>query len=402
MIERFLGVRARTERLAAPLTPEDQQLQAFASASPTKWHRGHTTWFWETFLLAPLGVPPEHPSWGVLFNSYYEAVGPRHARAERGLLSRPTAAEVGQWRAVVDDRVARTLAGLTPDRLAAVAPIVELGLAHEEQHQELILSDLLAAFDRSELRPVYTHRPRTPPATAAASRWICHPGGGVEIGATGSSFAFDNEGPAHRQWLAPFEIGSRLVTVGEWRAFADDRGYDTPSLWLSDGLGWARTHAVRAPGYLRRDGDVVTAFGLHGEREVHPDEPVLHLSYYEADALATWLGARLPTEAEWEVAAAGATDARPDDGVFDPPVVADGGWFGSAWQWTRSSYAPYPGFRAPPGAVGEYNGKFMVNQQVLRGSSRWTPPGHSRTTYRNFWPPDTRFQATGLRLARDA
>jgi ergothioneine biosynthesis protein EgtB len=403
----FARVRARTEALAEPLTPEDQQLQAFADASPTKWHRAHTTWFWETFLLGPAGVPPEDPAWGALFNSYYEAVGPRHARPERGLLSRPTAAEVGGWRRRVDERVLELIASSDEDQLAERAPILRLGVAHEEQHQELILTDILAAFDRSGLRPVYragsvVGAPASPPG------WIEHPGGVVRVGAEPSpgGFAFDNEGPAHDVLLQPFALASRPVTVGEWAAFAEDGGYEAPALWLSEGIAWVRAHGIDAPAYTRREGGAVVVYGLHGEREAHPDEPIAHLSYYEADALATWLDGRLPSEAEWEAVCrvAGATDRLGELTCYAPaPLGGEGavGLFGAVWQWTRSSYLPYPGFRIPPGAVGEYNGKFMVNQQVLRGSSVLTPPGHSRSTYRNFWPTATRFQATGLRLARD-
>ncbi|MEZ4241675.1 MAG: ergothioneine biosynthesis protein EgtB [Myxococcota bacterium] len=406
----FARTRARTEALAAPLSAEDQQLQAFADASPTKWHRAHTTWFWETFLLAPAGIAPEHPAWGVLFNSYYEAVGPRHLRPERGLLSRPSAAEIGAWRRLVDERVLEHLARVDEAQWEAVRGVVELGIAHEQQHQELLLTDILAAFARNELRPVYTdpigadapHPTRSP----AASGWIEHAGGIARIGADGAGFAFDNEGPRHEVLLHPFALATRPVTVGEWAAFAADGGYHTPALWLSEGLAWVREHGVEAPAYTRREGEAVVVYGLHGEREAHPDEPVCHLSFYEADALATWLGGRLPPEAEGEVVAteAGAHDGRGEGALHPVPLAGAGvvGLFGSVWQWTRSSYGPYPGFRAPPGAIGEYNGKFMCNQQVLRGSSVLTPPGHARATYRNFWPAPTRFQAAGLRLARDA
>ncbi len=386
-IARFVEVRARTERLAAPLSPEDQQLQAMPSASPTKWHRGHVTWFFETFLLVPHGVPPARPSWGVLFNSYYESLGRRHTRAERGLLSRPTAAEIGAWRRLVDEQVVALLERLDHGTWSAVAPIVDLGMAHEEQHQELILTDILAAFSRHPGRPVYDASFPIPDRHSGAIVWIEHEGGRGTIGAAEdtSTFAFDNESPRHDVWLEPFAIADRLATVGEWAAFAADGGYETPSLWLSDGLDFVRAQRVRAPAYTERDGDVVAVFGLSGERVVHPDEPVLHLSFYEADALATWLGGRLPTEPEWEAAS---------DRLGQRDAVA--------WQWTRSSYAPYPGYRPSAGAIGEYNGKFMVNQLVLRGGSDCTPPGHTRPTYRNFWYPDTRFQRTGLRLARDA
>ena len=380
-IARFREVRGHTERLAAPLTPEDQQLQASPASSPTKWHRGHTTWFFETFLLGPRGQAPFEPAWGPLFNSYYEAVGPRHARPERGLLSRPSCDEIAAWRRIVDGRVEAWLAAADAAALADAAPILALGLAHEEQHQELILTDVLAAFAKNPLVPAIA-----PPASFAAEApgWVEHPGGLVAIGHDGDGFAFDNEGPRHDVALRPFRVSRRLVTVGEWLSFIADGGYTTPSLWLSDGIAWVRDHGIDAPGYARVEGGALVVRDLSGEHAWPAHAPVSFVSAYEADAFATWAGARLPTEAEWEAAA---------------PGLAQVGSAG--WQWTRSAYSPYPGFRAPPGAVGEYNGKFMINQLVLRGASRFTPPGHSRATYRNFWPPETRFQATTVRLAAD-
>ncbi len=407
--ERFARVRARTEALAAPLSAEDQQVQAMDSASPTKWHRAHTTWFFETFVLAPRGVPPVDARWGRLFNSYYEAVGARVARPRRGLLTRPTADEVTGYRRVVDGRVDELLAAAEPGDAdgRALAELVTLGLHHEEQHQELILTDILAAFALNPLAPAYASP--TAPAAIVEPRpagYVDVDGGLVAIGAdAGPAFAFDNERPRHRVFVAPFAIADRLVTWAELSAFVDDGGYATPSLWLSDGLDWVRAHGIDAPAYARRDGGRWRVFSLEGEREPAPAEPVGHLSCYEADALSRYLGARLPTEAEWELAAASRPVAVDLLGVRPlRPTPAGSGLaqpFGELWEWTASAYAPYPGYVAGPGALGEYNGKFMINQQVLRGGSFATPPGHARHTYRNFWPAPTRFQFTGLRCARD-
>lgn len=408
----FAQTRARTEALAARLTPEDQQLQSMPDASPTKWHRAHTTWFFETFVLAPAGFEPVDATYGYLFNSYYDAVGARHARAKRGLLSRPTAAQVGEYRRVVDERVGRVLETSGADVLAKVLPIVELGIAHEEQHQELLLTDILHAFSESPARPAFQPAsPETSPVVVGgAPRFVAFEGGLHEVGARpGGPFVFDNETPRHKHWLEPFALADRLVTFGALRAFMKDGGYRNPSLWLSEGYDFVRAHGVEAPLHaLLQDGEL-RVFSLRGVRTPADDEPVTHVSYYEADALARFLGARLPTEHEWEVAAArapvsgnflddGALQARPAAAGGDPVVRQ---LYGDAWEWTRSSYEGYPGYEAPAGALGEYNGKFMVGQQVLRGGSCLTPRRHVRATYRNFWPPATRFQMTGIRLARD-
>jgi ergothioneine biosynthesis protein EgtB len=400
---RFRATRAWTDTLSAPLSAEDQQLQAMPDASPVKWHRAHTTWFFDTFLLAPRGRAVR-PEWGALFNSYYEALGPRHTRAERGLLSRPSAEEVGAYRAAVDRAVLSLLSETKVSEDLEVHGLLALGIAHEQQHQELILTDLLAAFAKHPLKPVYAPLPSVPPCDGTPLRFHDFAGGRVRVGAAPEEgFSFDNEGPVHEVVITPFAFANRLVTVREWCAFADDRGYETPSLWLSEGLDWVRAQGIAAPAYLRREGERVYVFGLHGERLAHPDEPVLHLSYYEADAIATWLGARLPSEHEWEIAARDHEAASQAAQFVTQPLVGEGllGLYGVGWQWTRSSYEPYPRFRAASGAIGEYNGKFMINQRVLRGSSLFTPSGHSRRTYRNFWHPDTRFQATSLRLAKD-
>ncbi len=407
LLARYRDVRARTERLAAPLSPEDQCLQSMPSASPTKWHRAHTTWFFEEFVLAPRGVARVDARYAYLFNSYYEAVGPRHARPARGMLSRPSCDEVAAYRRAVDGRMETLLASLDEPALDALEGLVTLGLAHEEQHQELLLTDIHHALAQHPFAPAYCAAPDASTEAAPEVAWMEHPGGLVEVGHAGGGFAFDNEGPRHRVWLEPFALASRMVTVGEVTAFVREGGYRTPSLWLSEGWDHVRAQGLTAPLYATVEGDAMRAFTLHGERALHPDAPATNLSYFEADAVARFLGARLPTECEWE--AATATDAREghqldvgDGGVTSSLAPTPGGHgpYGAAWQWTASSYEPYPGYAPAAGAVGEYNGKFMVNQRVLRGASMYTPRGHARRTYRNFWHADTRFQRTGARLAR--
>ena len=412
LIDRFRTTRDATESLAAPLSPEDQQLQSMPDCSPAKWHRAHTTWFFETFLLLSRGVEPFDPAFAFLFNSYYDAVGPRHARSKRGMLSRPTAAEVSSYRRTVDERVLELLATMPNEELSGIRPVLELGIAHEEQHQELLLTDILNAFAENPTRPAYRRdgRPANGGRSPAAAGFVEYPGGAFEAGAAPTdAFVFDNETPRHRVWLEPFAIADRLVTVSDWKEFARARGYETPSLWLSDGFDFIRTQCIRAPLYSRLDGDALVVFGLDGEREAGNDEPLSHISFYEADAIATFLGGRLPTEEEWECAAL--TSASVADGNFrdtgalrplpaEPAIAAPRQLFGDVWEWTRSSYSPYPGFTVGAGALGEYNGKFMVNQFVLRGGSCFTPRDHVRPTYRNFWHPGTRFQMSGMRLAK--
>ncbi len=398
---RYRDVRAQTEARVAPLSAEDCALQSMPDASPAKWHLAHTTWFFETFVVAPHapGYQPFDPAFKVLFNSYYNGVGDKHPRPERGLLSRPSLDAIFAYRRHVDDAMEACCDRAAHD--AALAALIELGLHHEQQHQELILTDALHLLSRNPLRPAY--RPQTRTATAPTQlHWIAYPAGIAHVGHAGGGFAFDNEGPRHRVWLEAFEIASRPVTNGEYAAFIDDGGYRRPELWLS--LGWDTVAAQHwtAPLYWERVDARWTAFTLHGMTDVEPHAPVEHLSYFEADAYARWAGARLPTEFEWEALArhaqvevAAQMPARDVDGA--PPTLR----YGDVWEWTSSSYAPYPGYRPLAGAVGEYNGKFMCNQYVLRGASSATPAGHARVTYRNFFPPDARWQCSGVRLARD-
>ena len=409
LARRYRTVRARTAALAAPLSAEDMVVQSMPDASPAKWHLAHTTWFFETFLLAGRepGFAPFDPAYGYLFNSYYDAVGPRHPRARRGMLTRPALAEIGAYREAVDDRVARLLAnGLD----AGAAAVLELGLHHEEQHQELLLTDIKHAFFSNPLRPSYAPAPPATARSAPPLSWVASPGGIHEVGDAGERFAFDNERPRHRVWLEPFAIASRAVTCGEYLAFVDDGGYRDPRLWLSDGFAAAQAGGWQAPLYWERadGGGRWTVFTLHGTRPLDPDEPVVHASFYEAEAFARWAGARLATEEEWEVAAVGSPGRAgtfADSGRFHPAPAEDARpaqLLGDVWEWTRSAHSPYPGYRPAPGALGEYNGKFMCNQLVLRGGSCATPAGHVRPTYRNFFPPEARWQFSGVRLAREA
>ena len=382
IIQRYRRVRAASGALAAPLSAEDCQVQSMPDVSPTKWHLAHTSWFFETFLLAEHmpGYRALDPAYAVLFNSYYVGVGDRHPRPERGLLSRPSLEEVRAYRAHVDDAMLRLLEASVP---AAAAALIELGLQHEQQHQELILMDIQHVLSCNPLEPAYggVHPARE---QAATTGWVSIPGGVHEIGHAGGGFAFDNETPRHRVWIEPFRIADQLVTAGDYLRFIEDGGYRRPDLWLSDGWDCAAAQGWEAPLYWREDEGGWTRFSLHGRRPLDPAEPVLHVSYYEADAFARWSGARLPTEAEWEVAAShGQLHQLSDHG----------------WQWTASAYAPYPGFKPAGGAVGEYNGKFMVNQMVLRGGSHGTPAGHARLTYRNFFPPPARWAFSAIRLA---
>jgi ergothioneine biosynthesis protein EgtB len=368
-----------SERLSAPLSAEDRAVQSMPDTSPTKWHLAHTTWFFETVILSQYapGYVPFDPAFAYLFNSYYEGLGPRHPRPQRGLLTRPSTEEVMAYRAHVDTAMQRLIAGCTNE----IARLVTLGLHHEQQHQELILTDIKHAFFANPLMPAYA--PAKPRAAQAAGElsWKTHPGGIVGIGHQIHGFAFDNEGPAHEVLLRPFRIASRPVTCGEYFAFMEDGGYRRAEFWLSDGWAMSQAQGWDAPLYWISDAGAWSVFTLGGIKPLDADEPVAHVSFFEAAAYAAWAGARLPTEFEWEAAHPDAT--------------------GAVWEWTRSSYDPYPGFRPFDGALAEYNGKFMSGQMVLRGGSCATPPGHIRATYRNFFPPSARWQFSGIRLAGD-
>jgi ergothioneine biosynthesis protein EgtB len=409
LVTRFDAVRSHTERLAAPLSPEDQTVQSMADVSPTKWHRAHVTWFFETFVLADNepGFAPFQDKYWFLFNSYYEAVGPRYARAQRGVVSRPGAHDVGVYRDNVDSRMRDLVGGLDDGTLAKLSDTIQLGFHHEQQHQELLLMDIKHVLSLNPLQPAYAGRPSAVSEPDQLG-WVDVDGGLVEVGHRGDGFSFDNELPLHQVHLEPFRLADRLVTNGEWLEFMTDGGYRRHEFWLSD--GWARVQAEgwQAPYYwLELDG-AWFEHTLHGTFPVNPGLPVAHVSHYEADAFATWAGKRLPTEAEWEhgVRSAGLdVDGNLADGeTYHPRAAGPANGrlrqaYGDCWEWTSSAYLPYPGFHPSTGAIGEYNGKFMSNQMVLRGGCAFTPPGHTRASYRNFFPPGARWALSGVRLA---
>lgn len=405
LIARFHATRALMEALVAPLSDADASIQSMEDASPAKWHLAHTTWFWETFLLrehAP-GYALPNPDWPFLFNSYYEAEGARIGRAARGMLSRPTLDEVLEWRAGVTAAMAPLLGD------PALAPLIALGIAHEQQHIELLLTDIKHALFQNPLGPAMWEGCAPPaPASAGQMGWHQHPGGIALVGHQSDGFAFDNETPRHRVLLEPFALADRLVTNGEWAEFIADGGYGNARLWLADGWGWVQREGITAPLYWLGD----QHFTHQGWQARDAHAPVTHISHFEADAFATWAGARLPTEFEWEAIARGQDGAASApahdpasgnqlDGAAPPLPTGSPGLFGDCWQFTRSAYLPYPGFRVADGAVGEYNGKFMSGQVVLRGASCATVRDHSRASYRNFFYPHQRWQFTGLRLAKD-
>jgi len=406
--DRYAAVRAQTEHLCEPLDTEDYVVSSMPDVSPTKWHLAHTSWFFETFVLAPHAPDyrSPNPKYAFLFNSYYVQAGERHCRAKRGLVTRPTVREVFEYRAHVDAAMHALIRRIAGDIEHPAHGLIELGLHHEQQHQELLVTDIKHVFWMNPMRPVYRERAADAPRPATSVQWRTIAGGVHRIGHEGDGFAFDNESPAHRVFLEDYRLASRLVTNAEYLEFMEDGGYGRPELWLSPGLATVQDRKWESPFYWERTGDGWTEFTLSGTHPIVPNEPVCHVSYYEADAFARWAGRRLPSEAEWEVAAKNEPVTGPfvDAERFHPaPAPADSEGlaqlYGDAWQWTQSAYVGYPGFAPASGAIGEYNGKWMADQWVLRGASCATPSSHARVTYRNFFPSDARWQFSGIRLA---
>jgi ergothioneine biosynthesis protein EgtB len=409
-LARYRDVRRESERICQPLTIEDYCIQSMPDVSPPKWHLAHTSWFFETFILRPFAPSYVifHPRYDYLFNSYYETVGSPYPRPQRGLLSRPTVADIYDYRAHVDAAMSKFVSRCPEEHVQTVRDRLVLGLHHEQQHQELLFTDIKYNLALNPLRPAYSDIAESPSATAPSLAWVAYPGGVQEIGYRGGEFSFDNETPCHRVYLNDFALASRCVTNGEYMAFMQDRGYERSDLWLSDGWREVKEQGWCAPLYWENREACWCVYTLGGMRPVRDDEPVCHLSYYEADAYARWARKRLPTEAEWEVAAASVevTGNFVESGRLHPQTASASSnpvqFFGDVWEWTASDYAPYPGFRAPAGALGEYNGKFMCNQRVLRGGSCASLQSHLRASYRNFFYPNARWQFSGLRLAADA
>jgi ergothioneine biosynthesis protein EgtB len=404
----YRQVRQDSEVLASGLSPEDQNLQSMPQASPIKWHRAHTSWFFETFLLEPHGsnYQPYDPAFAYLFNSYYNAVGDQYPRPKRGLISRPDSHQVNLYRRHVDQAMLDLIGSLDETRLGQLAPLIVLGLNHEQQHQELMVTDLKHAFSHNPVQPAWTECPISQ-GEPESVRWLDFAGGLIEIGSDEERFCFDNETPRHRVHLNPFQLSSHPVSCGQYLEFIDDQGYQRSELWLADGWDWLQREQIQAPLYWQREEQQWVLYTLGGQRALDPSEPICHISFHEAFAYTQWAGARLPTEAEWELAAATCSTNghfanrrrfHPEPGRESSDLNQ---MFGDVWEWTSSSYGPYPGFKAAAGAIGEYNGKFMANQMVLRGGSCATPPGHIRAGYRNFFYPVDRWQFSGLRLARD-
>lgn len=398
----YKTVRQHTLDMARPLSEEDCCVQSMPDASPIKWHLAHTTWFFETFILERFeqDFRPWQPAFRVLFNSYYNGVGEKHPRPQRGLLTRPSLADVLAYRRNVDERMEMLFTGAT----GGLDALLEVGLHHEQQHQELMLTDLKHLLAMNPLKPAYVAKALARSKEVASASWCNFDGGIVRIGHAGDGFCFDNELPRHRQYVEPFALASRLVNNGEYLQFVEEGGYADAALWLSEGWDWIQVNHIEQPMYWQHDDSGWQEFTLHGMQRLDANRPAIHLSFFEADAYARWRGARLPTEAEWEHAAAATADfGTPDLHPSACPTSSNGcvaQFFGAAWQWTLSSYGPYPGYQAAQGALGEYNGKFMSNQYVLRGSSCATPAAHARITYRNFFPSSARWQFSGIRLAR--
>ena len=409
---KFRSVRGLTQALSEPLATEDYVIQTMPAVSPTKWHLAHTSWFFETFVLKPnlSDFEPFHPSYSHLFNSYYDSIGSFYSRPDRGTLSRPTVDEIFTYRAHIDCAVPELLDSLAPDTLEAIASLVELGLHHEQQHQELLLTDIKHVFASNPLRPIYSSPTITPVAEPSRLGWLEHSDGLFWIGHQGPDFAYDNELPRHRHYLQAFRLATRSTTNHEFLEFVEDGGYERADLWLSDGWTTVGTEGWKAPLYWEHVDGEWYEMTLCGYRPLAGSEPVCHVSFYEADAFARWAGRRLPTEQEWEVAARDEAIRGNfvDDRRFHPSPAAPAEGdnlqqlYGDVWEWTGSSYAPHPGYRRTAGALGEYNGKFMCNQMVLRGGSCASSRDHLRPTYRNFFQPESRWQFTGIRLADDA